>query len=92
MGRFVEGADRSQLSFLPECLEDWVDEDNPVQVIEAFVEALDLAALGFDARAPANRAGQPTIRPCCSSSTSTAISTGCSRAGGSSGRLGATSS
>ena len=48
MGRFVEGADRSQLSFLPECLEDWVDEDNPVQVIEAFVEAVDLPALGFD--------------------------------------------
>ena len=48
MGRFVEGADLSQLSVLPECLEDWVDEDNPVQVIEAFVEALDLPALGFD--------------------------------------------
>ena len=48
MGRFVEGADRSQRSFLPECLEDWVDADNPVQVIDAFVEALDLLALGFD--------------------------------------------
>lgn len=41
MGRFVEGADRSQLTFLPECLEDWVSEDNAVHVIDVFVEALD---------------------------------------------------
>jgi hypothetical protein len=40
MGRFVEGADRSQLTLLPECLEDWVSEDNAVHVIEVFVEAL----------------------------------------------------
>ena len=57
MGRFVEGADRSQLCFLPECLDDWVDDDNPVQVIEAFVEALDLPALGFDGATPANTGG-----------------------------------
>ena len=62
MGRFVEGADRSQLSFLPQCLEDWVDEDNPVQVIEAFVEALDLPALGFDGATPANT-GRPAYHP-----------------------------
>ena len=62
MGRFVEGADRSQRSFLPECLEDWVDEDNPVQVIEAFVEALDLPALGFDGATPANT-GRPAYHP-----------------------------
>jgi len=60
MGRFVEGADRSQLSFLPECLEDWVDEDNPVQVIEAFVEALNLVALGFIGATPANT-GRPGL-------------------------------
>ncbi len=47
MGRFVEGADRSPLNFLPECLEDWVDENNAVYVIEVFVEALDLSDLGF---------------------------------------------
>ena len=40
MKRFVEGADRGQLTLLPDCLDDWIDEDNPVQVIEAFVEAL----------------------------------------------------
>ena len=48
MGRFVVGADRSQITCLPECLDDWVDEDNPVHVIEAFVEALDLHTLGFE--------------------------------------------
>ena len=62
MGRFVEGADRSQRSFLPECLEDWVDADNPVQVIEAFVEALDLPGLGFDGARPANT-GRPAYHP-----------------------------
>ena len=62
MGRFVEGADRSQRSFLPECLEDWVDEDNPVHVIDAFVEALDLLALGFDGARPANT-GRPAYHP-----------------------------
>jgi transposase len=62
MGRFVEGADRSQLSFLPECLDDWVDEDNPVRVIEAFVEALDLAALGFGGATPATT-GRPAYHP-----------------------------
>jgi hypothetical protein len=41
MGRFVAGADRSQMTFLPECLDDWVGDDNPVHVVEAFVEALD---------------------------------------------------
>ena len=62
MGRFVEGADRSQCSLLPECLEDWVDADNPVQVIDAFVEALDLLALGFDGAMPANT-GRPAYHP-----------------------------
>src|SRR4051794_25793873 len=62
MGRFVEGADRSQLTFLPECLDDWVGEDNPVQVIEAFVEALDLSALGFEG-AIAKATGRPSYHP-----------------------------
>ena len=62
MGRFVEGADRSQLCLLPECLDDWVGEDNPVQVIEAFVEALDLGALGFAGVLPA-ATGRPAYHP-----------------------------
>jgi hypothetical protein len=43
MKRFVEGADRGQSTLLPECLDDWIDEENPVRVIDVFVDALDLA-------------------------------------------------
>ena len=53
MKRFVAGADRSQSTLLPESLDDWVDESNPVRVIDAFVDALDLADLGFDGVEPA---------------------------------------
>lgn len=49
MKRFVDGVDRSQGLLLPDRLEDYVHEDNPVRVVEAFVEALDMSALGFDA-------------------------------------------
>jgi transposase len=62
MGRFIEGADRSQVTFLPECLDDWVEDDNPVHVIEAFVEALDLGTLGFDGVAP-KATGRPSYHP-----------------------------
>ena len=62
MGRFVEGADRSQLTLLPECLEDWVSEDNTVHVIDAFVEALDLHGLGFE-RVIAKKTGRPSYHP-----------------------------
>ena len=62
MKRFVEGADRGQSTLLPECLDDWIDESNPVRVIDAFVDALDLAELGFDGVEPA-----ATGRPCLSS-------------------------
>jgi transposase len=46
MRRFVEGTDRGQWTLLPECLDDWIDENNPVRVIDAFVDALDLAEPG----------------------------------------------
>ena len=62
MGRFVEGVDRLQLSLLPECLEDWVGEDNSVHVIEAFVDALDLPTLGFSG-AIAKATGRPAYHP-----------------------------
>src|SRR5712671_3140058 len=48
MRRFVEGSDRGQIALFPECLEDWIGEDNPVRVIDVFVDELDLAELGFD--------------------------------------------
>ena len=52
MKRFVEGTDRGQATLFPECLADWIDENNPVQVINVFVDELDLAALGFDGVSP----------------------------------------
>jgi transposase len=62
MKRFVEGADRGQSTFLPECLDDWIDENNPVRVIDAFVEALNLAELGFDGVEP-EATGRPSYHP-----------------------------
>ena len=47
MRRFVEGVDRGQTTLFPECLEDYVGEENPVRVVEVFIDELDLAALGF---------------------------------------------
>jgi hypothetical protein len=41
MKRFVTGADRGQSTLLPECLDDWIDEENPVRAIDAFVDVLD---------------------------------------------------
>ena len=52
MGRFVEGEDRRQGVLLPEYLDDYVSEDNPVRVIDVFVDAMDLGALGFSGVAP----------------------------------------
>jgi transposase len=48
MAGFIEGADRGQLSLLPGSLDDWVGNDNPVRVIDAFVDKLDLNKLGFE--------------------------------------------
>ena len=45
MRRFVEEADRGQRMLLPECLDDFIDESNPVRVIDVFVDALDLAEM-----------------------------------------------
>jgi transposase len=62
MRRFVEGTDRGQSTLLPECLDDWIDENNPVRVIDAFVDALDLAELGFEGVEPAET-GRPAYHP-----------------------------
>ena len=47
MKRFIEGEDRNQSTLFPECLEDYIAEDNPVRVIDVFVDELDLGQLGF---------------------------------------------
>lgn len=49
-------------TLLPECLDDFVAEDNPVRIIEAFVEELDLASLGFDGTMP-SITGRPSYHP-----------------------------
>lgn len=61
MKRFVEGLDRGQATLFPECLSDWIDTENPVRVIDAFVDALDLAEVGFEVE-PAET-GRPSYHP-----------------------------
>ena len=60
--RFIEGADRTQAMLLPECVEDYVGPDNPVRVVEAFVEQLDLRAMGFEGSDP-QATGRPAYHP-----------------------------
>jgi transposase len=62
MKRFVEGTDRGQSTLFPECLDDWIDENNPVRVIDAFIDRLDLGELGFDGVEPAET-GRPAYHP-----------------------------
>src|SRR6266852_79770 len=62
MHRFIDGEDRMQQTLLPNSLEDYVGEENPVRVIEVFVEELDLAALGFAGMTPA-ATGRPAYHP-----------------------------
>src|SRR6188508_3253926 len=62
MKRFIEGEDRSQVTLLPECLDDYIAEDNPVRVVDAYVEELDLQGLGFEGAEPA-LTGRPAYHP-----------------------------
>jgi transposase len=62
MKRFVEGSDRGQAALFPECLEDWIGGENPVRVIDAFVDKLDLSGLGFEGVAP-EATGRPSYHP-----------------------------
>jgi transposase len=58
MSRFIEGEDRSQSVLFPESLDEWITEDNPVRVVDTFVEELNLAKLGFQRAEPAET-GRP---------------------------------
>src|SRR6266446_3922419 len=62
MKGFVQGADGQQTTLLPECLDDWVDESNPVRAVDVFVDALELRDLGFDGVDPA-ATGRPGYHP-----------------------------
>src|SRR4051794_36180288 len=62
MTRYIEGLDRRQAFLLPAGVDDYVDENNPVRVVEAFVDRLDLAELGFERAVPAET-GRPAYHP-----------------------------
>ena len=62
MTHFVEGEDRTQSTLFPERLDDYIADDNPVRVIEVFVDALDLKGLGFE-RHQARAMGRPPYHP-----------------------------
>ena len=62
MSRFIKGQDRSQVTLLPECLDDFIADDNPVRVVDAFMGELDMVALGFEGAIPATT-GRPSYHP-----------------------------
>ena len=62
MKRFIEGEERSQITLLPECLDDYIAEDNPVRVVDVFVDELKLHELGFEGAEPA-ATGRPSYHP-----------------------------
>lgn len=62
MKRFVEGDDRAQSILFPESLDDYIADDNPVRVVDVFVEELDLKALGFDGVEPEAREDEEALR------------------------------
>ena len=59
--RHIPGIDRSQVLLLPEAVDDYVGRDNPVRFIDAFVDGLDLAAVGFERAAP-KATGRPDYK------------------------------
>ena len=62
VSRYIDGQDRTQSVLFPERLDDWVEEDNPVRVVDVFIDALDLAQLGFERAQPAET-GRPAYHP-----------------------------
>jgi len=62
MNRFVEGDDRKQVALLPECVDDYIGQDNPVRIVDVFVDELDLTTLGFNGTMPAIT-GRPSYHP-----------------------------
>lgn len=62
MKRFIEGENRSQSVLFPEKLDDYIGEDNPVRVMDAFVDSLPLQKLGFEGMEP-EETGRPSYHP-----------------------------
>jgi len=61
MSRFIEGEDRNQSTLLPESLDDYITEENPVRVIDVFLDSLELNNLGF--KTIAAETGRPSYHP-----------------------------
>ena len=62
MKRFIQGEHRTQSTLLPELLDDYVTEENPVRVVDVFVDNLDLLSLVFGGITPAVT-GRPSYHP-----------------------------
>ncbi|VVP23716.1 IS1182 family transposase ISPmo1 [Pseudomonas fluorescens] len=62
MKRFIQGEHRGQSTLLPESLDDYVSDTNPVRVVDVFVDELDLVNLGFKGAIPADT-GRPAYHP-----------------------------
>lgn len=62
MKRFIQGEHRGQGTLLPERLDDYVSDTNPVRVVDVFVDELDLVSLGFEGAIPADT-GRPASTP-----------------------------
>ena len=62
MSGFIEEAARSQSTLFPELLDDYISQDNPIRVIEAFVDGLDMCGMSFKRVEPSNT-GRPGYRP-----------------------------
>jgi len=62
MGQHIEGVDRNQLVLFPEALDEYISADNPIRFVDAFVDSLDLAVLGFKHAIP-NDTGRPPYHP-----------------------------
>lgn len=58
----ISGRPREQLTLMPEAIEDYISESNPVRFLDAFVESLDTVALGF-VHARLNATGRPPYNP-----------------------------
>ena len=64
MKRFVDGKDRGQGALFPECLDDWVDQDNPVRLIDVFLNGLILRCARFSGIDP-KATGRPSYHSSC---------------------------
>jgi transposase len=62
MKRFIEGECRTQTTLLPESIDDYITDTNPVRIVDVFVDELDLDRLGFDGVEPAIT-GRPAYHP-----------------------------